>query len=521
MRRSDISDACAPAVAGMTTTAASIRAVSHAGLVDESDRDDAQFSGQYVERAEWPSLGDRRSGMNAGTMSAVAAIVEFVLIAAATFAAGIVYHEITFGYLPFASFYLGATLILSALFVVTCGIYRHYSIKYLIDARSQMRSVLFHWNSAYSLFVFALFMSHATDFYSRGSILAQYAAGLGAALVVRLLTTWFVASGLKSGRVRGKNVIVIGEATRVQQTARRLQRGAKSTEIVGVFGLRAHPRADGESDTLEAVKALSRRMQIDDIIIDLPWLADDSIRELVEELAVVPATVHLAPDYAWTWTRSPVLARVGHMFTMRLSRAPLTLRDRVVKRAFDIVGAATLLVLAAPLFALIAVVIRMEGPGPILFRQRRHGFNQREFRVFKFRTMSTLDDGPVVPQATRDDARITRVGRLLRSTNLDETPQLLNVLLGQMSLVGPRPHAVAHNDEYEERIRVYAQRHKVKPGITGLAQVNGYRGITDTIDKMLGRVEQDLFYIDNWSLRLDVKILLMTLFSRRSYRNAY
>jgi lipopolysaccharide/colanic/teichoic acid biosynthesis glycosyltransferase len=170
---------------------------------------------------------------------------------------------------------------------------------------------------------------------------------------------------------------------------------------------------------------------------------------------------------------------------------------------------------------LIALLIRIDSPGPALFRQRRNGFNQREFRVFKFRTMSTLDDGDVIQQATRNDDRVTRLGRFLRRTNLDEVPQLLNVIIGDMSLVGPRPHAVAHNSEYEERISLYARRHNVKPGITGWAQVNGFRGETDSIDKMRRRVEHDLFYIDNWSPLFDIKILLMTLLSSRSYRNAY
>jgi exopolysaccharide biosynthesis polyprenyl glycosylphosphotransferase len=219
--------------------------------------------------------------------------------------------------------------------------------------------------------------------------------------------------------------------------------------------------------------------------------------------------------------RDPHPARIGRMRTIQLAPAPLTLRDRVVKRAFDIVGASVLLVAALPLFAIIALLIKLDSPGPVLFRQRRHGFSHREFRVIKFRTMSTLDDGSRIEQARRNDNRVTRVGRFLRGTNLDEIPQLVNVLAGQMSLVGPRPHALAHDNEYQERIRQYARRHKVKPGITGWAQVNGYRGETRAIDKMLKRVDHDLYYIDHWSLMFDIRILIMTLLSPRSYRNAY
>jgi lipopolysaccharide/colanic/teichoic acid biosynthesis glycosyltransferase len=157
----------------------------------------------------------------------------------------------------------------------------------------------------------------------------------------------------------------------------------------------------------------------------------------------------------------------------------------------------------------------------VFFVQRRYGFNQKPFRIIKFRTMSSLDDGPVVPQAVRNDPRLTRIGRWLRRWNIDEIPQLINVLAGDMSLVGPRPHALSHDREYERRISLYARRHNVKPGITGWAQINGFRGVTDTEDKMRKRVEYDLFYIDNWSLWLDLKIIARTVLSRTAYRNAY
>jgi exopolysaccharide biosynthesis polyprenyl glycosylphosphotransferase len=253
----------------------------------------------------------------------------------------------------------------------------------------------------------------------------------------------------------------------------------------------------------------------------MPWSEEHRIRALVESLATVPAGIHLAPDARGSWTHPLLPSRVGSLCTMRLSRAPLTLRDRVLKRTFDLAVGTLLLAVCLPIFAVIGLCIKLDSKGPVFFRQRRHGFNQSEFRIFKFRTMSTLDDGAVVQQATRDDARITRVGRFLRRTNIDELPQLLNVLAGQMSLVGPRPHALAHNNEYGEKIRLYARRHNVKPGITGLSQVKGFRGETDSIDKMLKRVENDLLYIDNWSIFLDIKIMFLTVFSRKSFQNAY
>jgi exopolysaccharide biosynthesis polyprenyl glycosylphosphotransferase len=196
------------------------------------------------------------------------------------------------------------------------------------------------------------------------------------------------------------------------------------------------------------------------------------------------------------------------------------MRDRILKRAFDITASLSGLLLLIIPFAVIMAMIKLESKGTVLFRQRRHGFNQNEFRISKFRTMWVLEDGEYIAQAKQNDPRITKVGSFLRRTNLDEFPQLWNVLCGDMSLVGPRPHTLAHNRMYEEQIALYARRHNVKPGITGWAQVNGCRGETDTTDKMEQRLAYDLFYIDNWSFKLDMKILFLTFFSRKAFVNA-
>jgi lipopolysaccharide/colanic/teichoic acid biosynthesis glycosyltransferase len=169
----------------------------------------------------------------------------------------------------------------------------------------------------------------------------------------------------------------------------------------------------------------------------------------------------------------------------------------------------------------VGIAIKLDSPGPVFFRQTRHGFNNAPIRVFKFRSMTVMEDGDAFRQAIRGDQRITRVGRVLRRTNIDELPQLFNVLLGDMSIVGPRPHATAHNQMFEQLISTFSRRHIVKPGITGWAQVNGYRGETDTLDKMRQRVEYDLHYIDNWSFLFDMKIIVMTIFSKSVYVNAY
>ncbi len=483
-----------------------------------------QRGGTHARSGRRPFLS-----LDAHSFPVLGAVIEFATVAATTFEAGALYHKLTLGYLPSAAFYFAATLCLSALYVGMSGYARDYSLKRLLDAREQLRSATWRWNYAFSLFVVALFMIQATDFYSRGSLVAQYAAGLGAAVIVRLLLMRFVNRGLDSGNLQGRKVVVVGEAPAVTATIRRLRSEGQGVDVVGVVTLDTPPLSPSETrqpggdirTVLQVIENIARRTSLDDVVLCLPWADGERIRAFIEGLAVVPATIHLAPDDSWEWMHDPSIVRVGQMPTVRVSRAPLFLRDRILKRAFDVAAASFGLLLLAPLFAVIAALIKLDSPGPVFFRQRRHGFNQKEFRVFKFRTMSTLDDGPVIRQARRNDARVTRIGRFLRATNLDELPQLFNVVMGDMSLVGPRPHAVAHNNAYEERIRLYARRHNVKPGITGWAQVNGLRGETDSLDKMYRRVEHDLFYIDHWSLVFDIKILILTVFSPRSYRNAY
>jgi polysaccharide biosynthesis protein PslA len=205
---------------------------------------------------------------------------------------------------------------------------------------------------------------------------------------------------------------------------------------------------------------------------------------------------------------------------LSLTAPPLGPLQALIKRTFDMVIAAVALVLLSPLMVIIALLIKFDSRGPVFFLQRRRGYNLNEFRIWKFRTMTTLEDGDVVVQAQANDSRVTRVGHYLRRLNFDELPQLINVLRGEMSLVGPRPHAVAHDKQFEQTILSYPRRLNMRPGITGWAQVNGFRGRTETDDAMRERVEYDLYYIDNWTVLFDVYILFMTVFSPKAFRNA-
>jgi putative colanic acid biosynthesis UDP-glucose lipid carrier transferase len=204
-----------------------------------------------------------------------------------------------------------------------------------------------------------------------------------------------------------------------------------------------------------------------------------------------------------------------------LQETPFTGTNRLVKRLSDIVLASAILVLISPLLLAVAIGVRLSSPGPVIFAQRRNGLDGEEIVIYKFRSMRTADDGAVVPQATKEDPRITPFGAFLRRSSLDELPQFINVLQGRMSIVGPRPHAVAHNEQYRQLIKAYMVRHKVKPGITGWAQIHGLRGETETVEKMQARVEYDLEYLRNWSLSLDLQIIVRTIKLVFFDRNAY
>jgi putative colanic acid biosynthesis UDP-glucose lipid carrier transferase len=211
---------------------------------------------------------------------------------------------------------------------------------------------------------------------------------------------------------------------------------------------------------------------------------------------------------------------LGSINSLRVLSTPLDETGRAFKRAFDIAGAGLGLLLASPLLLAVAAAIRLTSPGPALYRQERRGFNGDSFQILKFRSMSVMEDGRAMTQATDDDPRITPIGRFIRRTSIDELPQLINVLKGDMSLVGPRPHAISHDAELNHKFELYAQRQRIRPGITGWAQVNGYRGDTSTLAKIEGRTLHDLYYVENWSLLLDCWIILLTLFSRRTRQNA-
>ena len=343
--------------------------------------------------------------------------------------------------------------------------------------------------------------------------------------VVARVPSWISATlknALARGTIAGDRAITIGDRDTVMALSQ-----ASILQKAGAWEVRRYllPPFNGSTyaDGLRVIEEAihyTRSNSVDCVLLALQW-SDERRRNLIcERLQILPIPVLLLPDQhiLSIFSRAQQLARE---FTVELQRPPLSPAELALKRAADFVLASALLIALVPLFFVVGMLIKLESHGPVIFSQRRKGFNGREFAIFKFRTMNVLEDGPVIRQVRQNDPRVTRVGRILRATSVDEFPQLLNVVLGHMSLVGPRPHAAAHDDDYSKVIAKYAFRQHVKPGLTGWAQVNGFRGETAQLELMERRVDCDLWYIKNWSFWLNLRILVLTSVELLRRRNAY
>jgi len=376
--------------------------------------------------------------------------------------------------------------------------------------------------------LFLLFISKRSEEFSRAIISSWFL------LAPFFIGVWRTAATLWQRELRARGyhkraAAIVGMTELGEQLALQMQTNPSlGLEVSGYYDDRAedrcHPipeslgkRAGALSDVVEA----ARTGEVDLIYIAFPLRAEPRINELLRELSDTTASVYLAADFFAFNLLHARWGALGGVPTVSLHETPFYGVDGWLKRLEDVVlGTLILMIIAIPML-IIGICVKLTSPGPALFRQRRYGLNGEVINVLKFRSMTVTEDGPEIKQATAGDARITRLGAFLRRTNLDELPQFVNVLEGTMSIIGPRPHAVAHNELYRKKIQGYMLRHKVKPGISGWAQVNGWRGETDTLEKMEKRIEHDLDYIRNWSLLWDLQIIFMTVFGSRARRNAY
>jgi Undecaprenyl-phosphate glucose phosphotransferase len=402
-----------------------------------------------------------------------------------------------------------------------------YSFTNLVTFSLQFGKVTAIWGAVFVTLIGLAYFTQVSDSFSRFWVVTWFTTTLILFGILRTGLAFQVERWANRGEL-DINIAIIGTGESAAKLVHHLEatRGS-GTAIVGVFGdgvdaapqnIAGYPYKGSTDDLLVFI----RSNRVDEIILAIPWRDDAEIRGITAKLQTVAADVKLCPEEISLELPNLGYGEVAGIPMLKLSERPLSGWSVFAKGLEDRILAAILLVVFSPVLVLAAIAIKLTSQGPVLFKQPRYGFNNNEFSVLKFRTMRAAPAPAVgVEQAKREDPRVTAVGKILRRTSLDELPQLVNVVRGEMSLVGPRPHAVAHNEEYATVINEYLSRHRVKPGITGWAQINGFRGETQTLDLMRQRVQHDLYYIENWSVLFDLRILVMTLFVGFVHRNAY
>ena len=377
------------------------------------------------------------------------------------------------------------------------------------------------WSLVFAVLMVLGYLTKTSESYSRLWVVSWYVVALCGFAATRAWSISQTRRWRRQGRLtRTIAVVELGGEGSGRELIRRLQLSQPGEfHLVGLF---SEGRSSTQRNGIQDLIALAQLFRIDEVLVTVSGQAGAELSGVLRRLGTIPTNVRICP---WVAELGLPVRDIGFFMqnpVLTIYRRPFTSWNRVVKRAEDIVLGAVMTILLAPVLLLVALIVKLDSPGPALFRQQRLGFNNNVIIVYKFRTMKhepAPADG--VPQAQRGDPRVTRVGRFLRRSSLDELPQLINVLRGDMSLVGPRPHAVAHNHQYAALIDDYLGRHRVQPGITGWAQVNGFRGETDTLDKMQRRVEFDLVYIDKWSVLMDLRIILLTALSLVFDRDVY
>ncbi|MEX1035553.1 MAG: undecaprenyl-phosphate glucose phosphotransferase [Sneathiella sp.] len=403
-----------------------------------------------------------------------------------------------------------------------------YSFSTLLAPLTNLPNLAIVCMTTFMLLLAVGFSLKVSDDYSRIWVYSFGLASFSVILIYRLIA-FFIINYLAIRGLCTRKVVVLGGGKQTEQLLRQLaDEKPMVNKVVGIFDDRigrVAPTIAGHTllGNIDALIQFVRNNHVDDIIVALPWNADERQLEIVSRLRQLPAHVHLVSDLVgFRFPHRPSPNHFGGIPMIEVVDSPMSGFKIVVKALEDRILGSLALLLFSPVLLAVALAIRIESKGPVLFKQKRYGYNNKIFEIYKFRSMyHDGEEREKTVQASKDDPRITRVGKFIRRTSLDELPQLFNVVKGTMSLVGPRPHAIDHNEEYSALIDGYFARHKVKPGITGWAQVKGYRGETDTLEKMEARVNYDTYYVENWSLFFDLQILTMTVFVGFINKNAY
>jgi Undecaprenyl-phosphate glucose phosphotransferase len=473
---------------------------------------------------KFPAL---RTAMSQQVLAGLTVMIDAALIIGSGLALHFILDRSGPGDAPSHLASLGAYALMAVLAQHAAGTYRFTAIMVPARVAARVGAVCV---AVFMLLVATAFALKIAHQFSR---LWSFSALLTSTLLViagRFLLAYAMHGLAAAGRI-GRRIVVYGANEQARRLVNRIDTlNEPWNHIAGVFDDRRSRRADAVGDypvlgNLADLIAWARQHQSDEILIALPWSAEERLLTIMRTLAVLPANVRLCPEF---FHEELIHGRTSYQYGMPMLSTfekPIAGWGSIWKRLFDLLMASLLLIPAVPLLLLIALCIRLESPGPVLFRQRRYGFNYELIEVFKFRTMRQSEADPLGDRLTeRNDPRVTRVGAILRRTSLDELPQLINVLRGQMSVIGPRPHAVrttAGGRLCEEVVDHYAVRHKVKPGMTGWAQVNGWRGTMCDEEHLRERVAHDLYYIRNWSPWLDLQILARTAWTVLVGRNSY
>ena len=458
------------------------------------------------------------SSSNIGVLTG---LLDCLLIVTSSVLSAIAYHNVALQGAPYLKQYLGLGCVSALIFISLATARKLYEIHCLSYFLGQTKKIILPWLVVIAVCTLILFLFKSGANYSRGSLAIFSVIGVSLLIAARYFISIKLNAALLDGSLSAPRAITIGDS--------QLLCSLSDIQILQRLGLQEVSRSvlptagDSQRDIEivdDAIEA-ARMHDVQYILLALQW-SNEKRRDLISErLQILPVPVLLVPDRHTHRLLAQGIRQIGSELAVELQRAPLSPTELAIKRALDLFLAGAILIAIAPVLAVVGLLIKLDSPGPIIFRQRRKGFNGREFAIYKFRTMNVLEDGHEIRQARRNDSRVTRVGRVLRATSIDELPQLVNVLRGQMSLVGPRPHPVALDNGCSKLIANYAFRQHVKPGLTGWAQIKGFRGETAKLELMEARVAHDRWYVKNWSIWLDLRIIFRTCFVLLRPHNAY
>jgi Undecaprenyl-phosphate glucose phosphotransferase len=476
------------------------------------------------EKIEIEHSIDRSTFFRAEFIFCLLMAVDAFTILVSCLVSGVCYQLLSSGYVPEILPLFAVGFLTSFIYILRMNGSGYYDFQEAAKLRLEVRDILVCWFTTGLLLALIAFLLKISATYSRGAFVVFYLLSPIVLLGARQTAKIALARAVARGAIGGRDTVLIGDFNEMAALKRSDLLALCGAPEVKRFTLSrdgdASTRSSKDVQVIDAAANFVRRHNCRQVLIALPWRDVGRIEFVKDQIKTVPVVARLLPDMSVRALSDLTWSERKRVAALELQRVPLSEAQRFVKRIMDVVLASFALAFFLPIMVFAAVAIKLDSAGPVIFRQVRKGFNGKRFVILKFRTMTVNEDGADVVQATRSDARVTAIGRQLRASSIDELPQLWNVLKGDMSLVGPRPHALVHDDYLETVLRDYAFRHHVKPGITGWAQCNGARGPTPTIEHVAKRVKLDLWYINNWSLWLDFLILIKTTFVVLQRRNA-